>query len=380
MIPIPERVKTLQPYLPGKPIEELAREKGLNKIVKLASNENPLGPSPKAIEAIRNCLSNSHRYVEPTSPELIAALARKFNKKTGQIICGHGTDALLGYILKTFTEQNEEVLTSQGTFIGIYVNTKKIGRKLSLAPLKNYAYDLDGILKRIRPETRVIYLANPNNPTGTIFSREEFEKFMSKVPKEILVILDEAYAVYAASYPEYPDGMKYDYENLIVTRTFSKSYGLAGLRIGFAVAPEYLIREMYKVKLPFEPNYLAQKAALASLEDGEFLQRTIQANRKSMERLALGFERLGIEYVPSTANFYVLLFPSDRFAEDFFQECLNLGLIVRPVRSFGIPEGIRINSGTEEETTFALEVIEKVHQKLSKQNGETKRVSEVATK
>jgi histidinol-phosphate aminotransferase len=364
MIKIPEWILNLKPYIPGKPISELAREKSLERIVKLASNENPLGPSPKAMKAVIDSLSDAHRYVDRAAPELVSKIATKFGKNPDQIICGHGVDALLGYILSAFTRENDEVVTSEGTFIGIYVNTLKLGRNLSLVPLKNYAFDLEAILSSISSGTRVIYLANPNNPTGTIFTKRQFEAFIERVPEDILVILDEAYTEFASKDPEFPNGLDYDYDNLIITRTLSKSYGLAGLRVGFAAGPEKIISELYKVKLPFEPNYAAQKAAIAAMDDDEFLERTLQVNERSLSRMTAKFDEMGIKYVNTHANFLLLVMPSEKFAESFNEECLNSGLILRHVKPFGIPNGIRINSSTEEETEFALDVIEKVYPEL----------------
>ena len=366
MITIPGRIENLKPYQPGKPIGELLREKKLHRIVKLASNENPLGPSPKAIKAITEKSTGVHHYVDPASTELVEALAKKYNKQPNQIICGHGVDSILGIILVACSLEDDEVLTSAGSFIGIYVNTNKYGRKLTLVELKNYKIDLDGILAGISRNTKIIYLANPNNPTGTIFTRNQFETFMAKVPDNILVILDESYTEYALLKADFPDGMNYDNDNLIVTRSLSKVYGLAGLRIGFAVGPGYIIKELYKAKLPFEPNYLAQIGAIAALEDDDFLNRTLEVNKKSLEMMVEKFDELEIKYIKTSTNFILLLMPSEKFAADFFEECLKIGLIVRHVKSFGIPSGIRINSGTEEETIFALDVIEKVYQDLSK--------------
>jgi histidinol-phosphate aminotransferase len=348
MIKIPDWITNLKPYIPGKPIGELAEEKGLSKIVKLASNENPLGPSPKAIQAVIDHLKNANRYVDSAAPELVAKIAVKFGKEPDQIICGHGVDSLLGYILSAFT----------------YVNTRKLGRKLSQVPLKNYTFDLEALLSAISPDTRVIYLANPNNPTGTMFNKSQFEYFLDQVPDDLLIILDEAYTEYASADPDFPNGLDYCNGNMIVTRTLSKSYGLAGLRVGFAVGSKEIIRELYKVKLPFEPNYAAQIAAAAALDDDDFLKKTLEINKESLERMSAAFDELGIEYIKSHANFMLLLMPSENFAESFFEECLNRGLIVRHVRPFGIPNGIRVNSSTADETEFALKVIETVHARL----------------
>lgn len=364
MIRIPKHIQALQPYVAGKPIEELARERNLSRIVKLASNENPLGPSPKALAAVSRALAQSHRYVDPGSYDLVRALATRYRKRPEQIVCTAGVDALLGYIVKAFTDEGDEVLTSAGTFIGIYVNTNKHHRVLRAVPLREYRFDLDALHDAITPQTRVIYVANPNNPTGTIVTRAEFERFMRQVPNDVLVVLDEAYYHYAASNTEYPNGLATEYDNLIVTRTFSKDYGLAGLRLGFGVGPEPLIRELYKVKLPFEPNYAAQHAGLGALEDDAFLRSVVALNEKNLARMAFRLTELGMTLIPSCANFLLLILPSEQLALEFNQGCLDRGLIVRHVKSFGIPNGIRINSGTDEETAFALAVIEEVFGQL----------------
>lgn len=361
MIIIPKHIENLKPYKAGKPIDELAREKGLTKIVKLASNENPLGPSPKALEAIKHTIGDLNRYTDPSAYELVRVIADKYNKKPGQVVTCSGSDSLIQYIVTAFTDDGDELLSSQGTFIGWYVNVNKYNRKSVLVPLNNYHFDLEGLLKAITPKTKVIYLANPNNPTGTMFTKKEFEDFMSAVPDDILVILDEAYTVYAEGNPEYPNGLDYDHlKNLIVLRTLSKAYGLAGLRMGFAVGPEELIKEMYKVKLPFEPNMLAQAAAIAAFDDDEFLLKTVETNAVSLEQMKKKFDELGITHIPTAANFILLVFPNEEITVKFNNECLNRGLILRHVNTFGIPNGIRINSGTQDETDFALIVIEEV--------------------
>lgn len=360
MIKIPEHIQKLKPYKAGKPIEELAREKGIKKIVKLASNENPLGPSPKAVEEIKKHINELHRYTNPSAYKLVNAIAQKYKKRPGQIVTGSGSDSLLQYLITAFSDDDDELLTSEGTFIGWYVNVNKYGRKSKLVPLKEYHLDLDALADEINNKTKIIYLANPNNPTGTMFTRREFEDFMKKVPDSVLVVLDEAYTVYAESNPDYPNGLSYDLDNLLVLRTLSKAYGLAGIRIGFAFGKEYLINEMYKVKLPFEPNELAQEAAIAALQDNSFLRSTVELNTRSLEMMRKRFDEIGIDYVPTAANFFLILFPDEEFTREFNEECLNRGLILRHVNTFGIPNGIRINSGTIEETEFALKVLEEV--------------------
>jgi histidinol-phosphate aminotransferase len=366
MIKIPEHIQKLKPYKAGKPIEELAREKGINKIVKLASNENPLGPSPKAIKVINSSINELHRYTNPSSYKLVQAISKKYNLNPSEIVTAHGSDSLIQYLITAFTDEDDELLTSEGSFIGWYVNANKYGRRSRLVPLNNYRYDLNSIAENVNDKTKIIYLANPNNPTGTIFKKDEFEKFISKIPDNILLVLDEAYTVYAEDDIEFPNGLNYKLNNLLVLRTLSKAYGLAGLRAGFAFGPEYLINEMYKVKLPFEPNLLAQEAAIAAFDDDEFIEKTKKQNVQSLKTFRKKFDEIGIKYVPTSANFLLLIFPSFDAAYEFNSECLNRGLILRHVDSFGIPEGVRINSGTDEETDFALNVIEEVYPLISK--------------
>ncbi len=368
MINIPEHIKNLKSYKAGKPIEELSKEKGIKKIVKLASNENPLGPSPKALEAIKTHLNEVHRYTNPSAYRLVKAISDKYNITESKIITGNGSDSILQNIIAAFSYENDEIITSAGTFIGWYVNSDKFNRKSVLVPLKDYHYDLEAIAGQVSFKTRIIYLANPNNPTGTMFKREEFEQFMQKIPGNVLVILDEAYTAYADYLEDYPNGLSYDYDNLIVVRTLSKAYGLAGLRIGFAVGPAYLIKELYKVKLPFDPNSLAQEAAIAALNDDEFLLKTKRLNNESLELMKTKFNELDISFIDSAANFLLLLLPTEEFASQFNEDCLNEGLILRHVKSFGIPNGIRINSGTIDETNFAMAVIKKVYNQLVTKN------------
>jgi len=369
MIKIPPFVDRLIPYKAGKPIAELAREKNLTHIVKLASAENPLGSSPKALKAIEEVLSGLNRYSDPASYDLVQAIAKKYSVQPNHIICGHGTDSLLAYIVSAFTKEGDEIITSQGTFIGIYVSISKTGRKLIKLPLKDYGFDLKALQGAINEKTSMIYLANPNNPTGTMFSKQEFEAFMAAVPDHIMVILDEAYTDYASEFDDYPNGVRYDYENLVITRTLSKAHGLAGLRIGFAVGPDKVIEALYKVKLPFEPNFLAQKAGIAALDDTDFLARTIDLNRQSLAMFKNNFDRLGIPQVPTHTNFILTLMPSESDAALFAEECANRGLIVRHVLNFGVPNGVRINSGTMEETEFAIRIIDEVYQLVMKQRG-----------
>ncbi len=364
MVFVPEHIKNLVPYKSGKPIEELAREKGLNKIVKLASNENPLGPSPKAIKAINSYASELHRYTDPSYYRLTHVLAQKMQISPKNIFVAAGSDAILQYIVTTFSNEGDELLTSEGTFIGWGVNVKKYNRVHKTVPLKDYAYNLKAIAAAVTENTRIIYLANPNNPTGSCFSSDDLTRFLDSIPDHILVVFDEAYHLYAHKSEGYPDGLNFLRNNVIVLRTFSKSYGLAGLRIGVAFGEENIIRYLYKMKLPFEPSLMAQEAVIAALDDEEFLSETFRLNNESLSYMRAAISELGIRMTETKANFFLMLFENGDTATVFNQRCLERGLILRHTASFGIPEGVRINSGTMEETIFAVSVINEVFSEL----------------
>jgi histidinol-phosphate aminotransferase len=258
-----------------------------------------------------------------------------------------------------FTKEGEEILTSQGSFIGTYVNVNKLGRTLKTVPLKNWAYDLDAILKATSASTKIIYLSNPNNPTGSAFDKKQWESFFKAIPKDVLVILDEAYYEYATHHESYPNGLDYPLDRLIVTRTMSKAYGMANFRVGYAFSSPEIIRELQKVKLPFEPSTIAVKAAAAAIGDIEFLQKTQKLNLDGLAFFKKEFERLGLSFMKETkGNFYMLVFKDEKQALAFNDGCLKRGLILRPLGAFGIPQGVRINTGTMEENLGAIKIVE----------------------
>ncbi len=364
MLHIPSFVKNLQTYVPGKPLNELSNSIPLDKYIRFASNENPRGPSPLAQKAIRLAIKELNRYSDPASRDLVSTISEIYNIPKNQIICGHGTDSILASIVSAFTHENDEILTSEGTFIGIYVNVQKLGRKIIKTPLKNYAYDLQAILKAVSKKTKMVYISNPNNPTGSLVGKKELESFMKKLPKNILVVLDEAYTQYAEHLEEYPNGLHCKYENMVVTRSLSKAYGLAGLRIGFAVGSGQVIETLYKVKLPFDPGLLPQRAAVAALKDTDFLKKTVQLNRASLDILLTCLKTLGIKHKGTAANFVMAIFGSANEAREFNDNCLARGLVLRPLTTFGIPEAIRISSGTLAESKRAAQIIKSVYEKL----------------
>lgn len=362
---ITDYVLNLKPYKPGNLLDKNTSREDFKKLINLASNENQLGSSPKAKQYIIDTLNEIAIYPDTGSSELVGRLAELLNKKSSEIICGHGSDSLISYIVTAFSDTGDEILTAKGTFIGIYTNTNKQGRFVKTIPLLDFKFDLDGIIDAIGSKTRIIYLANPNNPTGTMFTHQEFVDFMKKVPENILVVLDEAYYLYSKDYPDYPNGLSYNYQNLIVLQTLSKSYGLAGLRVGYAVGNEDLIGLLYKVKLPFEPNIIAQKAAMGALEDEEFLQQTKILNDKTLKQMIEKFDELGVKYAPPVGNFVMIVFDSEEKAIAFTSKCLVNGVVVRHLPAFGLPNCVRISTGTEEQMHYALNVFERVIKEIN---------------
>ncbi|MCB9058704.1 MAG: histidinol-phosphate transaminase [Calditrichae bacterium] len=357
---VPQHIKDLIPYKAGKSIEELHKEYNPQRIVKLASNENPMGPSPKALEAMHNSLNFLNRYPNPSSIDLREALAKRFDVKIENVITGHGSEGIMSVIMRTFLLDDEEALTSEGTFIGFRVLAQSRGINLKMVPLKNYRIDLIAIAENITAKTKIIYLANPNNPTGTIFTVKEFLEFKEKVPANVLVILDEAYFEFCSGDPVYPDSMKYRLDNVITLRTYSKAYGLAGIRIGYGFAHHELINNLMKVKLPFEPSITAQVAGLAAMKDQEFLDTYLRINREGIQILYKLFEETGIKYIESYANFVTIILDSEERVNKLNNDLLKQGVIVRPLKAFGISNAIRINTGLPDEMDYFVKVFKKV--------------------
>ncbi|MBN2426411.1 MAG: histidinol-phosphate transaminase [Calditrichaceae bacterium] len=357
---VPHHIQDLLPYQAGKPIEELRRELGLKKIVKLASNENPLGVSPLAQKAIKAAVKEVHRYPPSDGYGLRKALADQYDVKMNNVILGHGSEGIISVIMRTFLLDDEEAVTSQGSFITFDLQAQSRGIKLVQAPLKNYCIDLDNIASRINEKTKLIYLANPNNPTGTIFRVHQFLDFIKNVPSRALVILDEAYFEFARHDPTFPDSMQYRLDNVITLRTFSKSYGLAGIRLGYGFAHEELISNLMKVKLSFEPSSLAIAAGIAAMKDDNFLNETLKLNRMGLEFFAGLFDELGLQHLPSHTNFMTFVLDSEDHVNRLYNKLLHEGVIVRPLKAFGLPNCIRVSTGLMEENEFFAEKLRKV--------------------
>jgi len=328
---VPPYIESLLPYEPGRQSEEVRQQYGLTRIAKLASNENPLGPSPMAIRAIRKHLAGLNLYPNG-GLDLRNVLAQQFDLGVENVIVGSGSEGIMSNIIRTFLCDEDEVLTTESAFIGFQLLARSRGVKYRTVPYKAWHYDLEGLASRVNEHTKIIYLANPNNPTGTIFSKHEFDAFYNHVPERVLIILDEAYFEYAKDNPRYPDSMHYRYDNVITLRTFSKIYGLAGVRIGYGFAHEELIANLLKVKLPFEPSTLAQAAGIGALTDKEFLHRSLELNARGIRLLAESLGQMGLDFVPSEANFIMIIRNSDLEANRLTTELLKQGVIVRPLR------------------------------------------------
>ncbi len=347
-------IAELKPYNPGKPIQELERELGIAGAIKLASNENPLGPSPKALAAIKEALGEIHRYPDGNGLYLKQALATKLGVKPENIILGNGSDELIEIICRTFLNPGEHVVSADCTFVEYELVAKSFGAKMVTAPLKDFTYDLEAMLARMDDKTKLVFIANPNNPTGTIVDRVAFDRFMKDLPPQVLVVMDEAYYEYMLR-EDFPDSLGYMQQgrNIIVLRTFSKIYGLAALRIGYGIAKAETIDYMNRVWLPFNVNSLAQTAAQAALGDAEHLLRSQETARLGRQYLYSQFEELDINYVPSAANFILLDTKCD--GQKIYQAMLKDGVIVRPMQVYGLPDYIRITIGTEGENRRLIE-------------------------
>jgi histidinol-phosphate aminotransferase len=356
---IKKSILDLVPYPPGKPIEELTREYGIKQVVKLASNENPLGPSPLALKAIRRVLPQLHRYPDGSGYYLKQALSQFLSLSPDQILLGNGSNEIIELALKTFMKPGSEVISPVPSFLVYEKAVQALGGKNILVPLKRFTIDLEAILARISPRTQIIIINNPNNPTGTIIKKKEWERFLIGVPERILILLDEAYIDFVEE-PDCPNGLHYlnSRKNLIAFRTFSKAYGLAGLRIGYGLARPELTDYINRVRQPFNVNSLAQAAALGALKDKAFFEKTRTLIRTGKKTIETGLTRMGLSYVPSQANFILIKVPQK--AQTVYEAMLKKGIIIRSMKSYGLDDYIRVNMGLPEENKQFLQALKQV--------------------
>lgn len=358
----PANIRAIAPYQGGKPISELAREMGLNEadIVKLASNENPLGMSPKAQMAVEEAIADIARYPDGNSFALRAAVSEKYGVDAGQIVFGNGSNDILELAARAFLSAGDEVIYSQHAFAVYPLVTQAVGATGVVVPAIAFGHDLPGFLAAITPKTKLIFVANPNNPTGTLIAKPALRAFLQQVPKHVLVVLDEAYDEYLSA-TDKSEAVAWlaEFENLIISRTFSKAYGLAGLRVGFGLMHAALADLMNRVRQPFNVNSLAQIAAAVSLQDEDFVARSYAANQAGMAQVTQGLTKLGLGYIPSYGNFVSFKVPN---AAAVNQGLLKQGVIVRPVANYEMPDYLRVSIGLFSENARFLDVLEKILQ------------------
>ncbi len=350
----PSYIRSIAPYVGGKPISDLAREMGLdpNQIVKLASNENPLGVSPNAHMAMMDAIDDIARYPDGNSVELRQAVSEKFKVAPEQLVFGNGSNDILELAARAFLAPNDEVVYSQHAFAVYGLVTQAMGAKGVTVKARNFAHDLDAMLAAVTSKTRMIFVANPNNPTGTLLGKVELKSFIANTPKHVLFVLDEAYDEYLSDQDKVESiSWLSEFDNLIISRTFSKAYGLAGLRVGFGLTSVAIADLMNRVRQPFNVNSIAQAAAVASLADDEFVERTRALNNAGMLQITQGLKELGLEYIPSYANFVSFKVPD---AAGVNQRLLAQGIIVRPIANYDMLEYLRVSIGLLSENTKFL--------------------------
>lgn len=352
-----KNVLSVSPYVAGKPIEETKRQLGLREVIKLASNENPLGASPLALKAIKRSLSGINRYPDSQGFYLKQKLAKFYNLKPANFVLGNGSDELIDTIIKTFVEDDESIITSESTFLEYEIIASVLGRRLIKVGLRYFKYDLVSIQRKIDKQTKLIFIANPNNPTGTYVTKFEVENLIRGLPENVILVLDEAYDTFI-DVDDFPSSLKYLDKKVIILKTLSKAYGLAGLRIGYAIASPELTAYMERVRQPFNVNLLAQAAALAALEDKKFLKKTRALVLSGKDFLYDQLKKMGLAYVPSVANF--ILLDVGRDGLEVFRQMLKFGVIVRDMQAYGLKNFIRVTIGTKKENERFIKVLKKV--------------------
>lgn len=363
MIRIPQHIQSLKSYEPGEPVERIKEKYGHDRMAVLWNSEGCFGMSPKAREALEGNLEASFAYPDPLSVDARERIAERLGKKKENVVLGNASEGVLYNIFTAFCEGEDELLSCEGTFVIAYIWATIHNLPGIRVPMtEEHRFDLQGILERITQRTKVIYIANPNNPTGTMLGRKELKEFVEKVPEEILVVVDEAYHEFASDLSDdYPDTVReeaFDRPNLITLRSLSKAYGLAGVRTGFAVGPEKLIDPLLRVKLIFEPSHLAQVAAAAAFEDDAFLERVMKNNREGLDYYYEELDRLGIPYRPSYTNFVMVEMASGEEAELVAQKLMERGVLVRPLGAFGRPHCLRVAVGQPEDNRAFIEHLE----------------------
>lgn len=360
--PYRKALQSLQPYPPGKPVEEVQREFGLNDIIKLASNENPYGPSPKALEAIAAEARDLHLYPESGAHYLRQKLAERLEVPADHLLFGNGSDEVVAMLAMAYLEPGTNIVCSDLAFIRYEMGATSMGAETKHVPMKDWRHDVDGLASAVDENTRFLFLANPDNPVGSAVTAAEIDRLVEKVPPHTMIVFDEAYYEYARDWADYPDSVRLQrsHPNIIVLRTFSKAYGLAGLRIGYGIAAPEIWDAVDRIRAPFNVNRMAQGAAIAALDDSEHLRRTIEGNAAGREYLYRELEKLDIPYVPSMANF--ILMDLKRPALPVYESLLRRGVIVRPMAMYRLPNHLRVSVGLPRENEIYIESLRTVLQ------------------
>ncbi len=360
MIKARELVEKIKPYKPGKPIEEVIRELNLKgDVIKLASNENPLGTSPLAVKAMRRALKESWLYPDDNCFYLKNLLARKFGVSSDEIIVGNGSVEILPLVALAYLNPQDSAVISQGSFIWYKIAVTIAGAQLIEVPLRNYTIDLKAMMNAIQKNTKLIFIANPNNPTGTIVKKAEVEELFNKIPEDILVVMDEAYREYIKD-PEFPDSFKIfrEKKNILILHTFSKIYGLAGARLGYGIAHKEIITNLMKLRISFNVNRISQVAGIAAINDDEFVQKSVKLNDAGREYLYEAYDKLGLFYIPTHGNFIFVDFGKD--SQIIFEELQRHGIITRTIKEYGFPNALRITIGTEKQNRKLIRTLKKI--------------------
>lgn len=359
MLRVPSHIQKIEPYTPGKPLEELEREYGITDSVKLASNENPIGPSPLAVEAIRRAAAGLHRYPDGAAHDLTAALSDHLGVAKACILLGNGSDEIIGLLTRALLEPGDEAIIPCPSFLMYDIMVRAAGATPIFVPLTDLEIDLEAILARVTEKTRMVFLCNPNNPTGTTLTREAMTRFLDRVPPNLAVVVDEAYMEFVRD-PDWASGIEFPLRDpaVVTLRTFSKAYGLAGLRIGYGVMDREIAELLNRIRPPFNSSSLAQAGAEAALRDRAFLEKTIATVHMGLDFLYDALSREGIRYFPSQANFFLI--DVGQSADTVFDRMLREGIIVRSMSAYGYPEYIRINAGLAEENRRFVRALVKV--------------------
>lgn len=360
-----KKLANLKPYVPGKPIEQVQKEYGIDEVIKLASNENQLGPSPKAVEAVKREAENINMYPDPGAMELRKAIAEKYGVEVDNIVVGNGGEHILEVIAHTFIDEGDEIIEADTTFTILGIAVELLGGKRVKVPIDGYKQDLKGFVENISHRTKLIYVCNPNNPLGNVVPKEEVEYLVENIPEDVVIVFDEAYYDFAKVNPDYPETTDYlkKKPNIIILRTFSKVTGIAGVRVGFVITSKEIATEMSKVKGTFYVNRLAQAAAIGALQDEEHIKKTVELNYKSLGMMEEAFDEMGLEYVKSNANFIFVNVNKD--SKMVSEELLKKGIIVKAGDIWGWDTWLRVSTGTIEQTEKFLAALKEVLKELA---------------